>query len=160
MTPSHLGKIDRYLDVTKSAFLFGGRTLLVAGMTEAMLFSVPAFTRHPIETTGRQRRSRLQHLTDKRQIGVDRRLRGEPVLGRSACASAGRTTSCCKRKTDGRSCRWSISRRDNSAGFAFRYQVASPWSRPLRLCRGATRRATGAAQKSLADEIATLTEHQ
>ena len=60
MTPSHLGKIDRYLDVTKSAFLFGGRTLLVAGMTEAMLFSVPAFTRHPIQTAELRSRRWLQ----------------------------------------------------------------------------------------------------
>jgi putative ATP-dependent endonuclease of OLD family len=40
MTPSHLNKIDRYLDVTKSAFLFGSRTLLVEGIAEAMLFPV------------------------------------------------------------------------------------------------------------------------
>jgi putative ATP-dependent endonuclease of the OLD family len=35
-------KIDRYLDVTKSAFLFGGRTLLVEGIAEALLLPVIA----------------------------------------------------------------------------------------------------------------------
>jgi putative ATP-dependent endonuclease of OLD family len=35
-------KIDRYLDVTKSAILFGGRVLLVEGIAEALLFPVIA----------------------------------------------------------------------------------------------------------------------
>ncbi len=35
-------KIDRYLDVTKSAFLFGGRVLLVEGIAEAILLPVIA----------------------------------------------------------------------------------------------------------------------
>ncbi|MDE0702921.1 MAG: AAA family ATPase [Rhodospirillaceae bacterium] len=35
-------KIDRYLDVTKSALLFGGRVLLVEGIAEAILFPVIA----------------------------------------------------------------------------------------------------------------------
>lgn len=35
-------KIDRYLDVTKSAFLFGGRALLVEGIAEALLLPVLA----------------------------------------------------------------------------------------------------------------------
>ena len=35
-------KIDRYLDVTKSALLFGGRVLLVEGIAEALLFQVIA----------------------------------------------------------------------------------------------------------------------
>lgn len=35
-------KIDRYLDVTKSALLFGGRVLLVEGVAEALLFPVIA----------------------------------------------------------------------------------------------------------------------
>ena len=35
-------KIDRYLDVTKSAFLFGGRVLLVEGIAEALLFPIIA----------------------------------------------------------------------------------------------------------------------
>lgn len=35
-------KIDRYLDVTKSAFLFGGRMLLVEGIAEALLLPVIA----------------------------------------------------------------------------------------------------------------------
>ncbi|NTV45790.1 MAG: AAA family ATPase [Chlorobiales bacterium] len=37
-----LRKIDRYLDVTKSALLFGGRVLLVEGIAEALLFPVIA----------------------------------------------------------------------------------------------------------------------
>jgi len=36
------GKIDRYLDVTKSAFLFGGRVLLAEGIAEALLLPVIA----------------------------------------------------------------------------------------------------------------------
>ena len=35
-------KIDRYLDVTKSALLFGGRVLLVEGIAEALLFPIIA----------------------------------------------------------------------------------------------------------------------
>jgi putative ATP-dependent endonuclease of OLD family len=35
-------KLDRYLDVTKSAFLFGGRVLLVEGIAEALLLPVIA----------------------------------------------------------------------------------------------------------------------
>ena len=35
-------KVDRYLDVTKSAFLFGGRILLVEGIAEALLLPVIA----------------------------------------------------------------------------------------------------------------------
>ncbi|XEU21861.1 AAA family ATPase [Tistrella mobilis] len=35
-------KVDRYLDVTKSAFLFGGRVLLVEGIAEALLLPVIA----------------------------------------------------------------------------------------------------------------------
>lgn len=39
-------KIDRYLDVTKSALLFGGRVLLVEGMAEALL--IPVIARHHV----------------------------------------------------------------------------------------------------------------
>ena len=35
-------KIDRYLDVTRSAFLFGGRVLLVEGIAEALLLPIIA----------------------------------------------------------------------------------------------------------------------
>ena len=37
LDPIERRKIDRYLDVTKSAFLFGGRVLLVEGVAEALL---------------------------------------------------------------------------------------------------------------------------
>lgn len=37
-------KIDRYLDVTKSALLFGGRVLLVEGIAEALL--IPVIAKH------------------------------------------------------------------------------------------------------------------
>lgn len=40
MSAADLAKIDRYLDVTKSSFLFGGRTLFVEGIAEAILFPV------------------------------------------------------------------------------------------------------------------------
>ena len=35
-------KLDRYLDVTRSAFLFGGRALLVEGIAEALLLPIIA----------------------------------------------------------------------------------------------------------------------
>ena len=42
LTYSDRRKIDRYLDVTKSALLFGGRVLLVEGIAEALLLPVIA----------------------------------------------------------------------------------------------------------------------
>jgi putative ATP-dependent endonuclease of the OLD family len=39
-------KVDRYLDVTKAAMLFGGRVLLVEGIAEALL--LPAIAKHHI----------------------------------------------------------------------------------------------------------------
>lgn len=42
LTPLERRKVDRYLDVTKSALLFGGRVLLVEGVAEALLFPVIA----------------------------------------------------------------------------------------------------------------------
>jgi putative ATP-dependent endonuclease of OLD family len=42
LSPIERRKVDRYLDVTKSAFLFGGRVLLVEGIAEALLLPVMA----------------------------------------------------------------------------------------------------------------------
>lgn len=42
LTPIERRKIDRYLDVTKSALLFGGRVLLAEGIAEALLLPVIA----------------------------------------------------------------------------------------------------------------------
>ncbi len=42
LTDPERRKIDRYLDVTKSALLFGGRALLVEGIAEALLLPVIA----------------------------------------------------------------------------------------------------------------------
>ena len=42
LDPIERRKVDRYLDVTKSAFLFGGRVLLVEGIAEALLIPVIA----------------------------------------------------------------------------------------------------------------------
>jgi putative ATP-dependent endonuclease of OLD family len=42
LSDSERRKIDRYLDVTKSAFLFGGRVLLVEGIAEALLLPIIA----------------------------------------------------------------------------------------------------------------------
>ena len=42
LEPIERRKIDRYLDVTKSAFLFGGRVLLAEGIAEALLLPVIA----------------------------------------------------------------------------------------------------------------------
>lgn len=42
LDPVERRKVDRYLDVTKSAFLFGGQVLLVEGIAEALLLPVMA----------------------------------------------------------------------------------------------------------------------
>lgn len=42
LDPVERRKIDRYLDVTRSAFLFGGRVLLVEGIAEALLLPIIA----------------------------------------------------------------------------------------------------------------------
>lgn len=42
LAPDVLGKIDRYLDVTRSALLFGNRTALVEGIAEALLLPLIA----------------------------------------------------------------------------------------------------------------------
>jgi putative ATP-dependent endonuclease of the OLD family len=42
LTDPERRKVDRYLDVTKSALLFGGRVLLVEGIAEALLLPVIA----------------------------------------------------------------------------------------------------------------------
>ncbi|MBJ7532960.1 AAA family ATPase [Rhodomicrobium vannielii ATCC 17100] len=42
LDPVERRKVDRYLDVTKSAFLFGGRVLLVEGIAEALLLPAMA----------------------------------------------------------------------------------------------------------------------
>jgi len=44
LDPIERRKVDRYLDVTKSALLFGGRVLLVEGIAEALL--LPAIAEH------------------------------------------------------------------------------------------------------------------
>lgn len=42
LDPVEARKVDRYLDVTKSALLFGGRVLLVEGIAEALLLPIMA----------------------------------------------------------------------------------------------------------------------
>lgn len=42
--PKVLDKVSRYLDVTRSALLFGGRVMLVEGIAEALI--IPAFAKH------------------------------------------------------------------------------------------------------------------
>ena len=44
LTPVNRRKVDRYLDVTKAAVLFGGRVLLMEGIAEALL--LPAIAKH------------------------------------------------------------------------------------------------------------------
>jgi putative ATP-dependent endonuclease of OLD family len=44
LDPVERRKVDRYLDVTKAALLFGGRVLLVEGIAEALL--LPAIAKH------------------------------------------------------------------------------------------------------------------
>lgn len=38
--PHHLAKVSRYLDVTRSALLFGGRVMLIEGIAESLLLPV------------------------------------------------------------------------------------------------------------------------
>lgn len=46
LKPLDRRKVDRYLDVTKAALLFGGRVLLVEGMAEALL--LPTIAKHHV----------------------------------------------------------------------------------------------------------------
>ena len=46
LNEKELAKIDRYLDVTKAALLFGGRMLLVEGIAEALV--IPAIAKHHV----------------------------------------------------------------------------------------------------------------
>jgi putative ATP-dependent endonuclease of OLD family len=46
LEPLDRRKVDRYLDVTKAALLFGGRALLVEGIAEALL--LPAIAKHHV----------------------------------------------------------------------------------------------------------------
>lgn len=46
LQPLDRRKVDRYLDVTKAALLFGGRALLVEGIAEALL--LPAIAKHHV----------------------------------------------------------------------------------------------------------------
>lgn len=46
LDPRDRRKVDRYLDVTKAALLFGGRALLVEGIAEALL--LPAIAKHHV----------------------------------------------------------------------------------------------------------------
>ena len=50
LTDTDRRKIDRYLDVTKSALLFGGRVLLVEGIAEALL--LPVIAKHHVLQDG------------------------------------------------------------------------------------------------------------
>lgn len=56
LTDKERRKIDRYLDVTKSALLFGGRVLLVEGIAEALLF--PVIAKHHV-LKGNQQAQRI-----------------------------------------------------------------------------------------------------
>lgn len=46
LSPKARRKVDRYLDVTKAAILFGGRVLLLEGIAEALL--LPAIAKHVV----------------------------------------------------------------------------------------------------------------
>ena len=56
LKPLDRRKVDRYLDVTKAALLFGGRALLVEGIAEALL--LPAIAKHHV-LKGQKDRLRL-----------------------------------------------------------------------------------------------------
>lgn len=56
LKPLDRRKVDRYLDVTKAALLFGGRALLVEGIAEALL--LPAIAKHHV-LKGQQDKLRL-----------------------------------------------------------------------------------------------------
>lgn len=56
LKPLDRRKVDRYLDVTKAALLFGGRVLLVEGIAEALL--LPAIAKHHV-LNGRKDKLRL-----------------------------------------------------------------------------------------------------
>ena len=56
LNEAEFGKVDRYLDVTKSAMLFGGRVLLVEGIAEALL--LPVIAQHFVLSDSRENISR------------------------------------------------------------------------------------------------------
>jgi putative ATP-dependent endonuclease of OLD family len=70
-----LSKISRYLDVTRSAMLFGGRVMLIEGMAEALLLPVFAerilSRRHDAEHVDRQKWKRFQSASIVSIDGVD-----------------------------------------------------------------------------------------
>ncbi|EJB02328.1 putative ATP-dependent endonuclease of the OLD family [Rhizobium leguminosarum bv. trifolii WSM597] len=70
-----LTKISRYLDVTRSAMLFGGRVMLIEGMAEALLLPVFAerllSRRHEAEHSDRQKWKRFQSASLVSIDGVD-----------------------------------------------------------------------------------------
>ena len=69
LKPSSRKKISRYLDVTRSALLFGNRALLVEGIAEAIL--VPVIARHIVLKTDRDAWLRFQGSAIVPIDGVD-----------------------------------------------------------------------------------------
>ncbi|MQB35452.1 ATP-dependent endonuclease [Agrobacterium tumefaciens] len=73
--PHHLAKVSRYLDVTRSALLFGGRVMLVEGIAESLL--LPVFSerlfpkRHDPDHADRIRWKRFKSATLIAIDGVD-----------------------------------------------------------------------------------------
>ena len=63
LKPNALNKVSRYLDVTRSALLFGNRSLLVEGIAESILVPIIA-----------------QHVVFKRDVDAWRRFRGAVVV--------------------------------------------------------------------------------
>lgn len=69
ITDESLKKISRYLDVTRSALLFGSRALLVEGIAEALL--IPVFARHVVLKHDKEAWKRFQGTTLVAIDGVD-----------------------------------------------------------------------------------------
>lgn len=69
ISPRTLNKVGRYLDVTRSALLFGDRALLVEGIAEALI--VPALARHVVFNANRDAWQRFKGAVLASIEGVD-----------------------------------------------------------------------------------------
>ena len=69
IAPKRLNKIRRYLDVTRSALLFGNRAILVEGIAEALL--LPAIARHVVLKGNQKQFERFRSTLTTAIDGVD-----------------------------------------------------------------------------------------
>jgi hypothetical protein len=143
-------RVERKAGGTKIALLCLGCPSLSGDEVTEMIgpATIAAFMHHRVEPAGGQRREPLQRRQDERQVRIDpraaRRRHGARQAGlRQHPASPSRSAPA----ADGRWCRQSTSRRDDSAGSVPRDQVGWSWS--PRQCLAAGRTAIGTVAPNL-----------